>query len=130
MIALAFVCYLLWFISFYSANKFYKIFDEEHYPIGRIIPIGGFLIGVGLYFDVDPNPMYSGAFRIEAFLALVYGSLTGIIVNTIAFLYGKRQYHDPSGKNTAGYVFLTLINIGSMIGSILGIVELYLKHKI
>jgi hypothetical protein len=24
---------------------------------------------------------------------------------------------------------LTLINIGSMIGSILGIVELYLKHK-
>jgi phage shock protein PspC (stress-responsive transcriptional regulator) len=129
MIALAFVCCLLWSISYASANKFYKIFDEQNYPIGRIIPIGGILIGIGLYFDVDPDPMYSGTFRIEALLALVYGGLTGIIVNTISFLYGKRQYHDPSGKNTAGYAFLTLINIGSMIGSILGIVELYLKHK-
>ena len=128
MIALALVCYLLWFISFYSANKFYKIFDEEHYPIGRIIPIGGLLIGIGLYFDVDPDPMYYGAYRVEAVIALVYASLTGIIVNTISFLYGKRQYHDPSGKNTAGYAFLTLINIGSMIGSILGILDLYLNN--
>ncbi len=130
MIALTFVCCLLWAISYSSANKFYKIFDEQHYPIGRIIPIGGLLIGIGLFFDVDPGPIYSGMFRSEALLALVYASLTGIIVNTISFLYGKRQYHDPPGKNTAGYAFLTLINIGSMIGSILGIVELYLKHKL
>ena len=130
MYALTIICILVYCISFISAKRFYNIFDKEYYPIGRIIPVSGLVIGIALYFDIRPDELYYGAVKVDGLFIAIYPCITGTFVNTISYLYGKRQYHDQTSKNTAGYAFLTLFNIIGFIGSVLGIIELYLKHKI
>ncbi len=127
MYTLLALSFFVWLLTFFSARRFYIIFNEHNYPIGKLIPTFGLIIGIAIFADHYHRDNLILGDQDTLFLLLIYALLSGIFVNTISFLYGKKQYYDKKEENTVGFVSLTLFNIVGLISSILGIVELYLK---